>query len=65
MITEERYRSALKISVENLENFSLQKNIELAAEDLRMAARELGKITGKVDIENLLDVIFARFCIGK
>ncbi len=65
LITQERYRIALKNCVTNLENFSLQKNIELAAEDLRMAAREIGKITGKVDIENILDVIFSRFCIGK
>jgi tRNA modification GTPase len=65
LITQERYRNALKNSVTNLENFSLTKNIELAAEDLRMTAREIGKITGKVDIENILDVIFSRFCIGK
>ena len=65
LITQERYRNALKNSVANLENFSLTKNIELAAEDLRMTAREIGKITGKVDIENILDVIFSRFCIGK
>lgn len=65
LITQERYRVALKNSVENLENFSLHKNIELAAEDLRMTAREIGKITGKIDIENILDVIFSRFCIGK
>jgi len=65
MITQERYRVALKNCVENLKNFSLDKNIELASEDLRMTARELGKITGKIDIENLLDVIFSRFCIGK
>jgi len=64
-ITQERYRIALKNAVENLENFSLQKNIELAAEDLRLTAREIGKITGKIDIENILDVIFSRFCIGK
>lgn len=64
-ITQERYRISLKNSLEFLENFSLEKNIELAAEDLRMAAREIGKITGKVDIENILDVIFSRFCIGK
>jgi tRNA modification GTPase len=51
--------------VKNLEEFSLQKNIELAAEDLRMTAREVGKITGKVDVQNILDVIFSRFCIGK
>lgn len=65
LITQERYRVCLKNSVENLENFSLKKNIELAAEDLRMTAREIGKITGKIDIENILDVIFSRFCIGK
>ena len=65
LITQERYRIALKNSVENLENFSLKKNIELAAEDLRMTAREIGKITGKIDVENILDVIFSRFCIGK
>lgn len=69
LITQERYRVALENSVANLEKFSqeknLRKNIELAAEDLRMTAREIGKITGKVDIENILDVIFSRFCIGK
>jgi tRNA modification GTPase len=65
LITQERYRVALENSVTNLKNFSLQKNIELAAEDLRMTAREIGKITGKIDIENILDVIFSRFCIGK
>lgn len=64
-ITQERYRIALKNSVESLNNFSLQKNIELAAEDLRMTAREIGKITGKVDIENILDIVFSSFCIGK
>ncbi len=65
LITQERYRNALQNSVTNLENFSLQKNIELAAEDLRVTAREIGKITGKIDIDNILDVIFSRFCIGK
>jgi tRNA modification GTPase len=65
LITQERYRSALRNSVANLDSFSFKKNIELAAEDLRMTAREIGKITGKVDIENILDIIFSRFCIGK
>jgi tRNA modification GTPase len=64
-ITQERYRIALKNSVEHLKNFSMQKNIELSSEDLRMTAREIGKITGKVGVENILDVIFSRFCIGK
>lgn len=65
LITQERYRASLEVAVENLEEFSLDKDIELAAEDLRLTAREIGKITGKVDIENILDVIFSRFCIGK
>ena len=38
---------------------------ELVAEDLRLAARALGRVTGRVDVEDLLDVIFADFCIGK
>ncbi len=39
--------------------------IELPAEDLRLAARSLGRITGKVDIDDLLDAIFREFCLGK
>jgi len=38
---------------------------ELRAEDLRLAASELGRITGRVDPEDVLDRVFARFCIGK
>jgi tRNA modification GTPase len=38
---------------------------ELAAEDLRLAARELGRITGRVDVEDILDIVFEDFCIGK
>jgi tRNA modification GTPase len=38
---------------------------ELVAEDLRLAARALGRVTGRVDVEDLLDVIFNDFCIGK
>ena len=39
--------------------------LELAAEDLRLAQRALGRMTGAVDVEQLLDVVFADFCIGK
>ena len=38
---------------------------ELLAEDMRLALRELGRITGRVDVEELLDVVFRDFCIGK
>ena len=38
---------------------------ELMAEDMRLALRALGRITGRVDVEDLLDVVFRDFCIGK
>lgn len=39
--------------------------LEMPAEDLRLAARSLGRITGKVDIEEILDAVFREFCLGK
>lgn len=42
-----------------------ETNLELRAEQLRLAAEYLGRITGRVDVEQLLDVIFSEFCIGK
>jgi tRNA modification GTPase len=44
---------------------STDRSLELRAEDLRQASHLLGKITGFVDVEDLLDVIFSEFCIGK
>jgi tRNA modification GTPase len=38
---------------------------ELVAEDLRLAARALGRVTGRVDMEDVLDRLFSQFCIGK
>ena len=65
LLTRSRYRQALTAAVENLDNFSFNKEIELSAEDLRLAARELGKITGKIEVDEILDKIFGDFCIGK
>ncbi|QFY61829.1 tRNA uridine-5-carboxymethylaminomethyl(34) synthesis GTPase MnmE [Rhizobium grahamii] len=42
-----------------------EKPLDLRAEDLRVASDALGRVTGHVDVENLLDVIFGEFCIGK
>jgi tRNA modification GTPase len=38
---------------------------ELVAEELRLAGRALGRVTGRVDIEDVLDQVFRNFCIGK
>ncbi len=43
----------------------LELGPELAAEDLRLAARALERVAGRVDMEDVLDVVFASFCIGK
>jgi tRNA modification GTPase len=42
-----------------------RRDLDIRAEDLRVASEALGRITGRVDVENLLDVIFGEFCIGK
>jgi len=39
--------------------------LELRAENMRLASQYLGRITGDVDVEEILDVIFSQFCIGK
>jgi len=64
-ITRARHRAGLEECAAALARFAHAKEPELAAEDLRLAARALGRITGRVDVEDLLDVIFRDFCIGK
>ena len=44
---------------------AVQAGYELRAEDLRLASEQIGRISGAVDVEDLLDVIFSQFCIGK
>jgi tRNA modification GTPase len=63
--TRERHRAALEESQEALERAATTADLDLMAEDLRLAARALGRITGRVEVEELLDVIFRDFCIGK
>jgi len=68
IVTRERHRNKLNACLEEIDKFLKKdqyKNIETAAEDLRMATRHLGSITGKVDVEEILDSIFKDFCIGK
>ena len=65
LVTRHRYKEALQETLSNLENFNLTKAIELSAEDIRLASRELGKITGQIEVDEILDKIFGTFCIGK
>ncbi|MEQ8507969.1 MAG: tRNA uridine-5-carboxymethylaminomethyl(34) synthesis GTPase MnmE [Rhodospirillaceae bacterium] len=64
-ITRARHRQALEECVAALVRARSVDLPELAAEDLRLAVRALGRITGHVDVEDLLDVVFRDFCIGK
>jgi len=65
IVTRERHRAALEECVVSLSRAVAGADPALVAEDLRLAVRALGRITGRVDVEDLLDVIFRDFCIGK
>jgi len=66
LITRERHRQNLEHCLQNLINFKSQNDdFDKAAEDLRLATRDLGMIVGKVDVEEILGSIFNDFCIGK
>jgi len=64
-LTRARHRQALEDCRQSLSRALTAPLPELAAEDVRLASRALGRITGRVDVEDLLDVIFRDFCIGK
>jgi tRNA modification GTPase len=65
VLTQARYRSALEACLEHLRRADAARLPELTAEDVRLAVRAIGQITGAVDVEAILDVVFSRFCIGK
>jgi len=68
IITRERHRHALQRALSALravDDLDLGTAPELAAEEYRRAADSLGRLTGQVDVEELLDSIFSSFCIGK
>ena len=64
-LTRARHREALEAVVEALGRAENAVLPELQAEDIRLANRALARITGRVDVEDVLDVIFMDFCIGK
>jgi tRNA modification GTPase len=67
LITRERQRKLLEDTAAALERslVAIGYGEELAAEDLRSAATTLGRLLGRIDVEDVLDVIFREFCIGK
>lgn len=64
-LTRLRHRRGLEGCRDALVRALEETESELRAEDLRMATRHLGRITGRVDVEDILDVVFSEFCIGK
>lgn len=65
VLSRVRHRRALEECERHLARATLADQADLVAEDVRLAVRSLGRITGRVDVEDLLDVIFRDFCIGK
>ena len=69
LVTRERQRLALDHAVQSLfralDRLKDGSSLELAAEDLRLAGRDLGSVIGVVGVEAMLDHLFAEFCIGK
>ena len=66
LISRKRYREGLEIVVKSLQaSLTYDLEQELICEQLRIASDAIGRITGKIDVEDLLDVIFSEFCIGK
>ncbi len=66
-LTQVRHRQAVAGCADHLQAFlaGSAEEAELRAEDLRAAIAALGRITGRVDVEDILDQVFGRFCIGK
>ncbi|WP_281299930.1 MULTISPECIES: tRNA uridine-5-carboxymethylaminomethyl(34) synthesis GTPase MnmE [unclassified Iodidimonas] len=68
-LTRIRHRQALEEAQACLQRYMRadadHRDPVLAAEDIRMAARAVGRITGRVDVESMLDIVFSSFCIGK
>jgi len=68
IVTRVRHRRALEETVAALDRCLAEGESgreELIAEELRAAATTLGRLTGRIDVEDILDVIFRDFCIGK
>jgi tRNA modification GTPase len=65
LITRARHRESLTRAYQALKMFHVKHGLELACEELRIAATAIGNITGKIYNDDLLDIVFREFCIGK
>ena len=65
VLTRERHVASLRDCLSCLKRYKEASELELAAEDLRLAMRDLGEITGHIGVEEVLGNIFGEFCIGK
>ena len=65
VLTRARHRHALEEAKTALARASVARGADIAAEEARIGLRALGRITGRVDLDDLLDVVFRDFCIGK
>ena len=67
VLSRARHRQAVTEAINHLDQAEAEATLgaEIVAENLRLAALSLGRLMGKVDVEDLLDVIFAEFCMGK
>ena len=65
IISRERQLLKIKSCLKHLKSFNVEKNTDMAADDIRSAIKEVEEIYHKFDIEQILDIIFNDFCIGK
>ncbi|MSP50093.1 MAG: tRNA uridine-5-carboxymethylaminomethyl(34) synthesis GTPase MnmE [Alphaproteobacteria bacterium] len=65
VVTRARHRQGLLACIESIDRFMTIAETEFKAEELRVSAQALGRISGRIDVEDVLDALFRTFCIGK
>ncbi|MBP7189702.1 MAG: tRNA uridine-5-carboxymethylaminomethyl(34) synthesis GTPase MnmE [Rickettsiaceae bacterium] len=64
-ITRQRHRNSIEQALIALDRCDIRGDIVLAAEDIRIAIRQLSLLTGRIEVDEILGEIFSKFCIGK